>query len=177
MDVHEAIRTRRSVRAYSSKPIPDDVMEKMRQALRFAPSACNFQPLRFIIVMEPELRRKLAKVAAGQMWMADAPVIVVVCGLPAQAFKGMGGHGNSADIDAAIALDHLSLAAVAEGLGTCWIGAFDEAGVKKLLGIPAESKPVAMTPLGYPASADMNHPLSESDRKPHAEIFNLDRYG
>jgi nitroreductase len=177
MDVHEAIRTRRSIRSYSSKPIPEEVMSKMRQALRYAPSACNYQPWRFILVTDAELRRKLARVALDQMWMADAPVIVVVCALPGQAFKGMGGYGNSADIDAAIALDHLTLAAVAEGLGTCWIGAFDEAGVKKLLGIPEEAKPVVMTPLGYPASADMNHPLDDADRKPASDIFSVDRYG
>ena len=176
MDVLEAIKTRRSVRSYSSRPIPADVLERMRQALRYAPSACNFQPWQFIFVTGQELRRKVAKAAHDQSFMAEAPVTVVGCGLPDRAYKGMGGHGNSTDVDVAIALDHLTLAAVAEGLGTCWIGAFDEGKVKRLLEVPKQVKVVAMTPLGYPASADLNHPLDESDRKPAAEIFSSERY-
>lgn len=176
MDVHEAIRTRRSVREYSDRPIPDEVMGKMRQALRFAPSACNFQPWRFILVLQDDLRRQLARHACDQLWMAGAPVTVVACGFAEQAFKSMGGYGNSADIDVSIAVDHLTLAAVAEGLGTCWIGAFDEAAVKKLLHIPPNAKVIAMTPLGYPASGDLNHRLDETGRKPPPEIFATDRY-
>ena len=177
MNVFEAIRTRRSVRAYSPQPIPPDVMEKMRQALRFAPSAGNLQPWHFIFVVQADLRRKLAEAANGQLWMADAPVTVVACGFPQEAFKAMGGRGSSAGVDVAIAVDHLTLAAVAEGLGTCWIGAFDEAQAKRLLGVPRRAKVVAMTPLGYPASPDMNHPLEESRRKGPAEIFSIDCFG
>lgn len=177
MDVHEAICRRRSIRAYLSKPVPPDVMERMKQALRFAPSACNLQPWHFVFVVDPKLRHEVIRLANNQQWMADAPVIVVACGFPAKAYQTMGGHGNSAEIDVAIALDHLTLAAVAEGLGTCWIGAFDEAGVKKLLGIPASAKIVALTPLGYPASPGMNRPLDENQRKPPSEIFSLDRFG
>jgi nitroreductase len=177
MDVFEAISTRRSVREYSSRAIPAEVMERMCQALRYAPSACNFQPWRFILVTEAELRRQVAQAANGQTWMAEAPVTVVGCGLPEQAYKHMGGYGNSAEIDVTIALDHLTLAAVAEGLGTCWIGAFDEKQVKRLLEIPRQVKVAAMTPLGYPASADLNFPLTEDRRKPATEIFCTDRYG
>jgi nitroreductase len=177
MDVLEAIKIRRSVREYSSRPIPPDVLERMRQALRYAPSACNLQPWRFIIVSDAELRQKVARAANDQLWMADAPVTVVGCGLLDEAYTGMGGHGNSVDVDLAIALDHLTLAAVAEGLGTCWIGAFDEQQVKQLLEVPRNVKVVAMTPLGYPASADLNSPISEDRRKTAAEIFNTDRWG
>jgi len=74
-------------------------------------------------------------------------------------------------------LDHLTLAAVAEGLGTCWIGAFRESAVKELLGVPAEAKVVAMIPIGYPASPELIHPLADKDRKPLAEIMSTDRYG
>lgn len=176
MDVYEAIRRRRSVRAYSTKPIPDEVMERLKQAIRFAPSACNYQPWHFIIVRDAHLREEIVRQSNKQRWMLDAPVFVVACGFPLQAYKAMGGYGNSADVDVAIALDHLSLAAVAEGLGTCWIGAFDEASVKTLLDIPAQAKVVAIIPLGYPASADLNYPLDESCRKPASEIFGLDRY-
>ena len=109
--------------------------------------------------------------------MADAPVTVAACGLPRQAFKAMGGQGNSVEIDVAIAVDHLTLVAVAEGLGTCWIGAFNEAEVKELLHVPPQAKVVAMTPLGYPASPDLNCPCEESQRRSPAEIFSLDQYG
>jgi nitroreductase len=177
MDVLTAIKTRRSVRSYASRPIPADVLERMRQALRCAPSACNFQPWHFIFVTDAELRRKVAEAANNQLWMAEAPVTIAGCAFPPQAYKYMGGHGNSAEIDVAIALDHLTLAAVAEGLGTCWIGAFDEGKVKRLLEVPKQAKVVAMTPLGYPASPDLHYPLDETDRKSAAEIFSTDRYG
>ena len=176
MDVLEAIRTRRSVRAYSSKPIPADVMNRMRQALRFAPSACNFQPWRFILVVDEKLRRDVAQAANGQLWMAAAPVTVVACGLPDEAYKKMGGYGNSADVDVAIALDHLTLAAAADGLGTCWIGAFDEEKVKELLGVPKPVKVVAMTPLGYPEAPELIRPLDEGRRKAERDIFSVDRF-
>ena len=176
MNVLDAIRTRRSVRSYAAKPIPAEVMERMRQALRLAPSACNIQPRHFIFVTDAALRREVAQAANGQKWMADAPVTVVGCGLPQEAYKRMGGHGNSVDADVAIALDHLTLAAVAEGVGTCWIGAFDEEKVKSLLKIPEEVKVVAMTPLGYPTSSDLNRPIEDGRRKGEPEIFSVNRY-
>jgi nitroreductase len=177
MDVLTAIKNRRSVRQYSAQPIPTGMLERMRQALRFAPSASNFQPWHFIFVTDAGLRRQIAQAAFGQQWMADAPVTVVACGHPEQAYKHMGGVGNSVDVDVAIALDHLTLAAVADGLGTCWIGAFDEQAVKRLLDVPASVKIVAMTPLGYPATPELNRPVPENCRKPPTEIFSADRYG
>ncbi len=176
MDVLEAIRTRRSVRDFSAKPIPDDVMERMRQALRSAPSACNLQPWRFIFVTDHERRRNLAKIANDQMWIASAPVVLAACGLPAVAYKYMGGRGNSVEIDVAVALDHLTLAAVSEGLGTCWVGAFHEASAKDLLHIPDSVRLIAMTPLGYPANKELNHPLRDQDRKPPHEVFCAELY-
>ncbi len=176
MNVLEAIETRRSVRKYSANAIPPEVMGRMRQALRYAPSACNFQPWHFVLVTDEHLRRQVAQAANDQSWMAGAPVIVVACGLAQKAYKHMGGHGNSMAIDVAIALDHLSLAAVAEGLGTCWIGAFDEATVKGLLEVPDAVSVVAMTPLGYPASPELNRPLDPARRKDDGEIFSTDRY-
>jgi len=176
MDVMKAINTRRSVREYSGRDIPPDSMRRMREALRSAPSACNYQPWHFIFVTEGEMRRRLATASNNQSFMADAPMIVVCCGLPEQAYKSMGGYGNSVDIDVTIALDHLMLAAVGEGLGTCWIGSFRELEVKQLLGIPEDVKVVGMTPLGYPASADRNRPLDDNLRKPESEIFSEQRY-
>lgn len=177
MDVFTAIMNRRSVRAYSSKPIPPDVMDRMRRALRAAPSACNNQPWHFIFVTDAELRKQVAKACREQTWMADAPVIVAACGYPEKAYKKMGGHGNSVDMDVAIALDELTLAAAADGLGTCWIGAFAENAVKSLLGIPSDVKLVALTPLGYPDRPNLIKPLDELRRKGNAELFSENRFG
>ena len=176
MDVMEAVTNRRSVRAYSDKPIPAKVIARMRQALRYAPSACNIQPCHFILVEDAKIRQDVATAAKKQDWMAQAPVIVVACGIPEQAYKKMGGYGNSVDIDLAIAVDHLTLAAVAEGLGTCWIGAFSEEKIKQVLSVPANVKVVAMTPLGYPASPVLIRPIDESRRKAEAEIFSVDKF-
>ena len=176
MDVMEAIRTRRSVRSYDSRPIPDEVMERLKDSLRLAPSACNYQPWKFILVTDPELKRALAKASMDQHFIAEAPLIVVGCGFPDRAYKHMGGYGNSTDVDLAIALDHLTLAAVAEGLGTCWIGAFHEEQMKKLLNIPAGVKPVALTPVGYPKSPELNRPVREQDRKTADEVFCEERF-
>jgi nitroreductase len=126
----------------------------MRDALRLAPSACNFQPWKFIWVQDGDLRRRVAEAANNQEWMADAPCIVVGCGRADDAYKKMGGDGSSIDVDLAIALDHLTLAAAAEGLGTCWIGAFNQAAVKELLSVPLDVKVVALTPLGRPAAPE-----------------------
>ena len=152
MNVMDAIRTRRSVRAYDPRPIPAEVLDRMKDALRLAPSACNYQPWTFVMATDAELKADLGKAARGQMFIADAPVVVVAVGYPESAFKKMSGYGNSVDVDLAIALDHLTLAAAADGLGTCWIGAFDEAAVKRIIRAPEDSKVVALTPLGYPAT-------------------------
>lgn len=86
MNILDAIRTRRSVRSYAAKPIPTEVMERMRQVLRLAPSACNIQPWHFVLVADANLRREVAQAANGQKWMAEAPMILVGCGFPEQAY-------------------------------------------------------------------------------------------
>jgi nitroreductase len=176
MTVMEAIRNRRSVRQYSNKPIPPDVMGRMCEALRLAPSACNNQPWRFIIVTEAGLRQKVSVAAHNQSFVAEAPIVVVAVGFPELAYKFMGGYGNSIDVDLAIALDHLTLAAVEEGLGTCWIGAFTEAEVKAALDIPKEAKVVALTPLGYPANPGALKPAPEAGRKPANKVISMERF-
>jgi len=173
MDVLDAIFNRRSVRSYKSDPIPEDVMQKLLEVLRAAPSAANKQPWKFIVVTNKDLRNKLVTDCRGQKFLAQAPVVIVGCGIPGIAWKGMGGDSgrDAIDVDLAIAIDHLTLAAVSFGLGTCWIGAFQEDLVKKTLNIPHKYRVVALTPLGYPESPDMNHPLDESKRKPLNEII------
>lgn len=176
MDVLELIRNRRSVRSYANREIPDDVLARMCEALHSAPSACNLQPWHFVLVADAHLRREIARLANDQKWIAGAPVLIVACGLAEQAYRYMGGEHSSLDIDVAIALDHLTLAAASEGLGTCWVGAFPEPQVKQLLGIPNGVKVVALMPLGYPAESDVPRRVNDIDRKPVAEVFSMDRY-
>lgn len=174
--IHEIIKNRRSVRKYSSKPIPGEVLKRLKHALRFAPSACNLQPWKFIFVTDDNLKTELSCIANNQSFIAEAPLIVVACGYPGKAYKRMGGCKNSVDIDIAIALDHLTLAAASEGLGTCWIGAFKEEQVKHLLGVPKNAVITAMMPVGYPVSSNLIHPVSENQRKPESEIFRTNYY-
>ena len=176
MDIITAIKNRRSVRAYDQRTIPDNTCQLLLSALRYAPSACNLQPWHFIIVKDENLRRDLAQACNSQTWMAQAPLIIAACGDPEKAYKVMGGQHNSLDTDLAIALDHLSLAAVEQGLGTCWIGAFDEQKVKALLSVVPDIRVVTLMTVGYPASPDLNHPVKEQKRKPTSEIFSYDHY-
>ncbi len=176
MDVMEAIRTRRSVRSYRPDPIPPKVLDRMKEALRVAPSACNLQPWTFIFVQDAALRRSLADVCRKQSFLAEAPVIVVGVGHPERAYKKMRGGENSIEVDVTIALDHLTLAAAAEGLGTCWIGAFSEEPVKELLGIPKTARVVAITALGFPADRSLLRPVRDGDRRAASELFRTDRY-
>lgn len=171
MSVLNAIRTRRSVRRYLSRNIPSEVKERLLESLRLAPSACNNQPWRFILVTDAQQREHVAQACKGQSWMAQAPLIVVGCGVPEAAYPRMGGYGNSVEIDVTIALDHLTLAAAEHGLGTCWIGAFDEKAVKTLLDVPEDVKIVALTPVGYPAEEGLLSSEASKDRKAPSEIF------
>lgn len=170
-NIHEIIKNRRSVRQYSLKPISDEVLRQLKDALRFAPSACNLQAQKFVFVTDDNLKTKLSCIANNQSFIAEAQLIVVACGFPDKAYKKMGGYKNSVDIDIAIALDHLTLVATSEGLGTCWIGDFNEEQVKHLLGVPENKVITAIISIGYPASPDLIYPISDNQRKPESEIF------
>ena len=176
MTVMDAIRRRRSVRQYQGRSIPEPVLEEVTEALRLAPSACNHQPWRFILVTEPGLRAEVAQACRSQKFIGEAPVIVVGCAFPEAAYPRMGGYWNSCEVDVAIALDHLMLAAAEAGLGTCWIGAFDEPRVKDVLGIPEGTKVIALTPLGYPERPGMLEPAPPGARKPRAQVLSLNRF-
>jgi nitroreductase len=155
MDIYEAIITRKSVRAFKSDDIPDDVLTRVLDAARYAPSANNFQEWRFVAVHNPETRKKIAAAACRQNFVAMAPVVLICC---AETNNHVMTCGQlSYPIDIAIAVDHITLCAAAEGLGTCWIGAFYEDEVKKILGIPAEIRVVALLPIGYPKDPSPVH--------------------
>jgi nitroreductase len=153
VDIHEAIRVRKSVRSFLDKPIPDDVLQRVLEAARMAPSARNGQEWRFVVVRDRATRERIAVEAARQPFIGTSAALLACC---ADTDGRIMRCGQAAyPIDVAIAMDHLTLAAVAEGLGTCWIGSFDESAVKQILGIPGEIRVVQLMPLGYPSDPDL----------------------
>ncbi len=172
MDVYEAMRTRTSVRGYRSDPVSDETLERILDAARIAPSGKNGQPWTFIVIRDREVRERLVPACKGQSFIAEAPVMIAACGREELAYQKMGGYWNSLPVDIGITFDHLMLAAAAEGLGTCWIGAFLEEEVRAVLGVPSDVKIVALTPLGYPKGDRVRRP-----RKPLEEIIMHERWG
>lgn len=142
MDVFEAIQRRHSVRAYESKPIPEEKLVKILEAGRLAPSASNIQPWHFIVVRDEEKRRRLAR-ARWAKFLAEAPVVIVGCGDRRASPKWF-------MVDVAIAMQNMVLTATSEGLGTCWVGSFNEVEVRELLKIPERYEVVALLAVGYP---------------------------
>lgn len=171
MDVFDAILTRRSVRAYDSKPVPDDVLMKVLEAGRLAPSASNRQPWFFVAVTDQEKRKALTGGPYAK-FLKESPVVIV----------GIGDPQTSPEwhvVDVTIALTQMVLAATNEGLGTCWIGSFYEDRVKEALGIPNRLKVVAMLAVGHPREKlDLGAKVIRArNRKPMEEILSLDQFG
>ncbi|MHC5035116.1 MAG: nitroreductase family protein, partial [Planctomycetota bacterium] len=122
MDFYEVVEQRRSVRAYRDDPVEEEKLERILNAARLAPTAANRQPMQFYVIRDAAMRASMLE-AYSQKWFAEAPVIICACARPGEAWQRVDGK-NYADVDVTIAMDHLILAATAEGLGTCWIGAF-----------------------------------------------------
>ena len=161
MEIIEAIRSRRSIRKYQDRAIEPERLMRVLDAGRIAPSAKNLQDWKFIVVRDGEKRRRLAEAAMGQAQVAAAPVVIAACATKPDNIMPCG--QLCYPIDLAIALDHMSLAAVAEGLGTCWIGAFYEDRVKEILGIPAGVRVTSMLTLGYPAESPAARPRKKQE--------------
>jgi len=152
MNFQELIKKRYSVRAYKPDPVEDDKLARVLEAARIAPTAANRQAFRVIVVpvkgREAELRR-----VYGRDWFTQAPLVLCVCAVPSEAWVRKFDGWNAAEVDATIVMTHIVLAAAEEGLGTCWIAAFDPAAAREVLGLPPEVIPSAFTPLGYAADA------------------------
>jgi nitroreductase len=142
MDVSEAVQKRRSVRAYDPKSIPDEKLNKLLEAARLAPSAGNVQPWHFIVVTDAEKRGKLAQSRFAN-FLLEAPAVIVGCG-------DQKASPNWCVVDVAIAMQNMVLTAISEGLGSCWIGSFDENQIKEMLKIPEKFKIVALLAVGFP---------------------------
>ena len=171
MDFYQVIKSRKSIRAYKSDSINNDVLDRVLEAGRIAPSAKNIQPWKFIVVKDAKIKQELVSACRNQSFIGQAPVVVCAVALEKIAWGNMGGYWSSYPVDVAIALDHIILAATNEGLGTCWIGAYHEAEVKRILKIPDEVKVIALTPIGYPAQEPSLKP-----RKPLSEITSIDSF-
>jgi nitroreductase len=163
MDVFDAIKNRRSVRSYENKPVEKEKLEKIFDATRLAPSACNFQEWRFVVVQEKTKRLALMEAANNQSFVGEAPVVIACCAETDEHTMRCG--EMCYPIDVSIAIDHITLAAVGLGLGSCWIGSFYPEKVRKILAIPEKIKVVELLTLGYPADS----PRSKN-RKPIEEI-------
>ena len=168
MDVLSAIQRRRSIRKYSNKSVEDGKLLKILEAARLAPSARNRQNWKFIIVKDSKIRKELTE-AIGQPFVGEAPIILVCCGTEPGSFMRCGQPRYTVDLS--IATAYMILEAYEQGLGTCWLGSFDEGMVKKVLDIPENVRVVAITPLGYPEESPLQKP-----RKRLNEIISYGKY-
>ncbi len=168
MELYEAIKSRYSARKYEDKPVEDEKLIRVLDAGRLAPSGNNTQPWKFIVVRDGELRAGLAE-ASEQPWIKNAPVIIAV--VMTDPERVMLCDVQAGPVNCSIAIDHMSLAAVAEGLGSCWIGHFDQDTARTLLAVPDSLKIVELLTLGYPKDC-----LGSKKRKPLDEIVCYERY-
>lgn len=171
MNVQEAIRKRKSVRSYRETPVDRETLEKILEAGRLAPSARNVQEWRYVVVEDRDTRARLAEAASNQRFVAEAPVVIVCCAETDHRTMQCG-H-EPFPIDVAISVDHMTLAAVEAGLGTCWVGAFDADRVREILGIPGNIEVVELLPLGYPR----DDTTKEKKRLAFDQIVHFGRWG
>jgi nitroreductase len=149
MSFLELADKRYSCRAYRPDPVPEELLQQVLEAARLAPTAANRQPFRLIVIHTRGREEELKRIY-GREWFVQAPLVIAACGLPEEGWTRRDGK-NYTEVDVAIAMDHLTLAAADLGLGTCWIGAFDAQAAREVLRLPENVEPVAFTPLGFPA--------------------------
>jgi len=170
MDFQDLSKKRYSVRAYKPDPVEDDKLARILEAARIAPTAANRQAFRIIVVPVKGREAGLRRIY-GRDWFTQAPLVLCVCAVPSEAWVRKTDGWNAAEVDATIVMSHIVLAAAEEGLGTCWIAAFDPAAARDVLGLPAEVIPSAFTPLGYAADA-----ASPKKRRPLGELVRRDHW-
>ena len=172
MDTFEAITTRKSIRSYEETPVPNDKLQRILEAARLAPSAIRIQPWHFIVVTDAEKRKALSKGMFAK-FLTQAPVVIVACG-------DTKASPDWYAVDVSIATENLVLAATNEGLGTCWVGSFDEEQVKALLKIPKAFSVIALIAVGY-GLEKLNLTQSISSiargRKKLEDIVSAEEYG
>jgi len=170
MNFQALIRARYSVRAYKPDPVEDDKLARVLEAARLAPTAANRQPFRVIVIPTKGREVEIGRIYPRE-WFRQAPLVLAVCAVPAEGWVRKHDGWNAAEVDASIVMSHIVLAAAEEGLGTCWIAAFDPVAAREVLGLPPEIVPSAFTPLGY--AADSGAPKK---RRLLAELVRNDRW-
>ena len=163
MNVQEAIAKRYSVRSYEPREVESEKLTAVLEAARLAPSGNNRQAWKFVVVRDADLRGKLVAACGNQKFVGQAPVVIACVGLTPDGVMQCGVPRDPVNL--AIAIDHMTLAAVELGLGTCWIGAFDQDAVRDVLGIPTDVRVIEVLTLGYPADS-----LQPKSRKSLDEI-------
>lgn len=154
MDFLEVMKGRYSVRGYKPDQVEPEKLTAILEAGRIAPTASNRQAFRIIVIETEKNREKLQQIY-GREWFIEAPLVICVCSVPNESWV-RGDGKNYSDVDAAIVMDHMVLAATAQGLGTCWVAAFDARAARELLDLDHEWEPVAFTPIGYPRASNPN---------------------
>ena len=174
MELFEAIMGRRSVRAFKPASVPDELLDKVLEAARWAPSAGNCQARDFIIVQDLEVKRRLCEAAYGQGFIEDAPLNIVVCANEKRSARRYGSRGGDfyCLMDAAASVQNILLTVHALDLGACWVGAFDDRMVIETLSLPKGLRPVAIIPIGYPDEKPWRTP-----RLSLKELVHINHYG
>ncbi|AGK60772.1 Nitroreductase [Archaeoglobus sulfaticallidus PM70-1] len=150
-DCLDVIFNRVSIRKFRKEKVPDDILLEILKAGNSAPSAGNLQARDFIVVRDEKMKVEIAKASLNQMFIAEAPVVIVVCANYPRSMRVYGERGKFyAEQDATAAVENMLIAATALGLGCVWVGAFHEELISSLLGIPDHARPVAIIPIGYP---------------------------
>jgi nitroreductase len=149
MEFFDVVRQRYSVRAYKSDVVEEEKIGQVLEAARLAPTAANRQPFQLLVIPTAGREDALRRIYDRE-WFVQAPLVLCACAVPAQGWVRMDGKPYT-DVDVAIAVDHLILAATELGLGTCWIAAFDPDAAREVLDLPEGVEPIVFTPLGYPA--------------------------
>jgi nitroreductase len=174
MDILQTIARRRSIRAFKPDQINDEILTQVLTAAQAAPSAGNRQAREIIIVRDKAVKTALAKAAFHQFFLQEAPVDLVFCANPLKSQQRYGerGHDLYCILDTAASAQNVLLAAYALGLGSCWVGAFNEEAVREAVGLPKDVRPITLIPLGYPA--EQPEPTA---RLSLAEFVHAERYG
>ena len=173
MDVTEAIMNRRSIRTFKKLELPPKIINQLIDAARWAPSAGNMQPWTFIVAAKAETKQMLSTAAYEQKSLTEASIVIVVCANLKHATETYGPRGQTLYCyqDTAAAIENILLTACSLGLGTCWIGAFNEEQIKKVINCPPEMRPVALIPVGYP-----NESPSPRARRPAVEVMHQESF-
>ncbi len=173
MDLMEIIKNRRSIRVFKKQDLSQDIIEKLLEAARWAPSAGNVQPWAFVVASTQKMRQSLSTAAFGQKDLEEASIVIVVCADEKLAEQSYGARGKSLFClqDTAAAVQNILLTAYSLGLGSCWVGAFKEDEVRQVIKAPKEMRPVALIPVGYP-----NEAPAARNRRPISEIMHKETF-